>query len=168
MGYNLVMQPNKITLEQSLLKELFDYKNGQLVWKKVSLKKIYLIGQVAGATHHSGYRTIKINDIPYPAHRLMWVYHNGTIDENLQIDHINGDKTDNSIENLRLVTAQENAFNRSRLNAKGYTWNKKTNKWQAQIKANNIFKYLGSFLTEQEARNAYLKAVTIYHKIGIL
>jgi hypothetical protein len=43
------------------------------------------------------------------------------------IDHINDNRLDNRLENLRLVTAQENAFNRSRLNAKGYTWNKCAN-----------------------------------------
>ena len=159
------MKANKITLEQDLLKELFDYKDNQLVWKNRPSKLNHLIGRVAGCLHHTGYRTIKVNDVPYPAHRLIWIYHYGSIDENLQIDHINGFKDDNSIENLRLVTVQGNCYNRSRLNSKGYTWNKQTNKWQASIFLKGILKYLGSFINEQDARNAYLLACNQHHVI---
>lgn len=157
------MKANKITLEQDLLKELFDYKDNELVWKTrpSSLKR--LIGVIAGCVHHSGYRVIKINNTIYAAHRLIWIYHNGSIDENLQIDHINGIKTDNNINNLRLVSAQSNCYNRSRLNAKGYSWNKQTNKWQASIYLNGILKYLGSFIHEQDARSAYLLACSQHH-----
>ena len=112
------MKPNNITLEQSLLQEIFEYKDGDLIRKN----------KVAGCLHKSGYRQIKVNNVIYPAHRLIWVFHNGSIDENMQIDHINGIKDDNRIENLRLVTAQQNSWNRSRLNSKGYTWNKDVNK----------------------------------------
>lgn len=159
------MKAKKITLEQSLLKELFEYKDGQLVWKYKPYNLQHLIGKIAGGLHGSGYRNIKIGSVSYPAHRLMWIYHNGSIDENLQIDHINGIKDDNRIENLRLVTAQQNAYNRSRLNAKGYSWNKKDKKWQASIWLNGSLKYLGSFVDEQEARNVYLKACSQYHII---
>ena len=159
------MKPNKITLEQSLLNELFEYKNGQLIWKNRPIKLKHLIGKIAGCLHHSGYRTIRINGINYPAHRLVWIFHYGSIDELLEIDHINGIKDDNSIENLRLVTAKENCYNRSKLNAKGYSWNKNTNKWQASIWVNGALKYLGSFVEEQMARNAYLEACSQYHMI---
>jgi hypothetical protein len=148
------MKPNKITLEQSFLKEIFEYKDGDLIRKD----------KVAGCLHKAGYRQIKINNLIYPAHRLVWVYHNGSINENMQIDHINGIKYDNRIENLRLVTAQENCFNRSRLNAKGYTWNKDVSKWQASIWVKGKMKYLGLFSNERDARNAYLDNCKIYHK----
>ena len=161
------MKANKITLEQSLLHEVFEYKDGELLWKKLSKKLTHLLGKPAGTIHHSGYRTIKINDVSYPAHRLIWLYHNGSIDENLQIDHIDGNKNNNSIENLRLITAQENCYNRSRLNSKGYTFSKSNQKWKATIRFNKITKYLGSFLTEQEAREAYLDACKKYHVIGL-
>jgi hypothetical protein len=148
------MKPNKITLEQSLLKKIFEYKDGDLIRKD----------KVAGCLHKAGYRQIKVNNVIYPAHRLVWVYHNGSIDENMQIDHINGIKDDNKIENLRLVTAQQNCFNRSRLNAKGYTWNKDVKKWQSSIYLNGKMKYLGLFSNEQDARNSYLDNCKVHHQ----
>jgi len=113
--------------------------------------------------HKSGYRQIKINNVIYPAHRLIWIFCNGSIDENMQIDHINGIKDDNRIENLRLVTAQQNCFNRSRLTAKGYTWNKNVKKWQASIWLNGKMNYLGLYSNEQDARNVYLEQSKIHH-----
>ena len=148
------MKPNKITLEQSLLKEIFEYKDGDLIRKD----------KVAGCLHKTGYRQIKVNNVIYPAHRLVWVYHNGFIDENMQIDHINGIKNDNRIENLRLVTAQQNCFNRSRLNAKGYTWNKDVKKWQSSIFVDGKMKYLGLYANEQDARNVYLANCNLHHQ----
>jgi hypothetical protein len=147
------MKPNKITLEQSLLQRIFEYKDGNLIRKN----------KIAGSLHKSGYRQIKINNVIYPAHRLIWIFCNGSIDENMQIDHINGIKDDNRIENLRLVTAQQNCFNRSRLTAKGYTWNKNVKKWQASIWLNGKMNYLGLYSNEQDARNVYLEQSKIHH-----
>ena len=78
------------------------------------------------------------------------------------IDHINQDKLDNRFENLRLVTRQQNAFNNK---AKGYSWHKNKNKWQASIRLNGKLYHLGLFSTQEEARQAYLKAKSIMHKI---
>lgn len=157
------MKPNKITLEQSLLHEMLDYQDGQLVWKNKPYNLVHLNGKVAGCMHKSGYRQIKFGQVMYPAHRIMWIYHNGSIDENMQIDHINGIKTDNRIENLRLVTAQQNCFNRSKFTAKGYCWSKAAQKWQANITVNGKNKYLGQFTSEIDARNAYLKQAKQLH-----
>ena len=165
MGCALVMKPNKITLEQSLLHKMLDYKDGELVWKNKPNNLIHLNGRIAGSIHKSGYRQIKIGQKLYSAHRIMWIYHNGTIDENKQIDHINGIKIDNRIENLRLVTIQQNCFNRSKLNSKGYTWNKISQKWQASIFVNGKNKYLGLFSNKNDARNAYLENAKNLHII---
>jgi len=152
------MKPKIISLEQSLLKEMFDYQDGNLVWKSVHPKCNYLLGKVAGCVHKSGYRVIKINDKIYTAHRLIWVYFHGSINDMLQIDHIDGNKLNNNIDNLRLVTAEVNCLNRSKHNAKGYSWNKHTKKWQASIMTNGKLKYLGLFVDEEEARSVYLEA----------
>jgi hypothetical protein len=157
------MKPNKITLEQSLLHEMLDYQDGQLVWKNKPYNLVHLNGKVAGCMHKSGYRQIKFGQILYPAHRIMWIYHNGSISENMQIDHINGIKSDNRIENLRLVTPQQNCFNRSKFTAKGYCWNKAAQKWQATITVNGKNKYLGLFFNEIDARNAYITNANQLH-----
>ena len=97
------------------------------------------------------------------AHRLAWFLHYGTLPIN-SIDHIDGNRSNNRIDNLRDVTQQQNTFNQT--TAKGYCWHKKNNKFQALIGINGKRKHLGYYTTEQEARNAYLKAKEIYHVIN--
>jgi hypothetical protein len=72
------------------------------------------------------------------------------------VDHIDGNKTNNRLSNLRWVTRSQNQHNR--VNAKGYYWNKQSNKWHAQLSIEYKLRYLGSFNTEAEARAAYLGA----------
>jgi hypothetical protein len=79
------------------------------------------------------------------------------------IDHINGDKLDNRIENLRSVTNQQNTFNTK---AKGYYFNKTMRKYMAYIMLDYKQNNLGYYDTEEEARQAYLDAKKIYHKIS--
>ena len=97
------------------------------------------------------------------AHRLAWFLHYETLPIN-SIDHIDGNRSNNRIENLRDVTSQQNQWNRT--TAKGYTWHKPANKFMAYIKINRKFKNLGYYTTEQEARNAYLKGKEKYHVIN--
>ena len=93
-------------------------------------------------------------------HRLLAQAYFSDYSEDLEVDHIDRNKTNNDISNLRMVTKSENQQNR---NAKGYCFNKRENKWQAQIRLNYKLKYLGYFDTESEARQAYLDAKKIYH-----
>ncbi len=95
-------------------------------------------------------------------HRFIFYVFYGKLPEN-HIDHINGDKSDNRITNLRDVTIQENHKNRT--TAKGYYWNKRDKKWYAKIALNYKIIHLGYFDSEVEARQAYLDAKKIYHKI---
>jgi hypothetical protein len=97
------------------------------------------------------------------SYRLAWYLHYGHLPINF-IDHIDGNPSNNKIENLRDVTAQQNQWNQTK--AKGYCWDKSAKKFQAQISINREVKFLGYFNTEQEARNAYLKAKEIYHIIA--
>lgn len=96
----------------------------------------------------------------YGHHFAWWSVYNKCVEE---LDHINGMRNDNRIENLRSVTRQQNQWNQ--INAKGFCWNKSKNKYSAQIKYNDKRKFLGYYNTEEEARNAYLNAKQIYHVI---
>lgn len=80
--------------------------------------------------------------------------------DGLQTDHINENKLDNRKENLRTADRSENQRNKKMLrnNTSGYkgvTWDKKSNKWKAQISINNMVKYLGVFLNKNDAAIAY-------------
>ena len=91
----------------------------------------------------------------------IWYCFHGKTHKN-QLDHINKDKLDNRIENLRDVNNQKNTFN---TNAKGYAWSKHKNKWKSSICLNGKRIHLGYFDTEVQAREAYLKAKEKYHII---
>lgn len=153
---------NAKKIDQELIKELFKYKDGNLIWKK-RVANCIRVGQVAGGLDSRGYTVIRFNGKYYKAHRLIWVLHFGVIPQGLAIDHINSVKSDNNIDNLRLVTTQENGFNRP--SAKGYSWNKRAGKFNAQIIINGQNKYLGTFVEEKDARKAYLDAKEIYHNM---
>jgi hypothetical protein len=97
------------------------------------------------------------------SHRLAWYLHYGSLPNN-SIDHIDGNRSNNKIDNLRDVTHQQNQWNQTK--AKGYSLDKKTNKFKAAIGINGNRKTIGYFNTEQEARAAYLKAKETYHIIA--
>jgi len=118
----------------------------------------------------TGYKKYKININRklFVLSRLVYKAHNNDWDitdvsKNNYIDHINNNSIDNRIENLRILTHQQNQFN---TNAKGYTWDKQTNKWRAGITLNGKQINLGRFKEESDARNAYLEAKEKYHIIA--
>tara|TARA_R110000823_G_scaffold2934_4_gene11669 strand:+ start:406 stop:906 length:501 start_codon:yes stop_codon:yes gene_type:complete len=152
------MKTNNI--EYDLIKELFDYKDGNL-FRRVRVSSRGMQGCIAGSRDVAGYIVVMINGINYKAHRLIWVWHFGDIPKDLQIDHINRQRDDNNIDNLRLVTNQENQFNRK--GTKGYHWNRRDKKWQASIRIKGKKTNLGNYDKEEDAREAYLIAKKKYH-----
>lgn len=149
-------------IDQKLLKELFDYENGQLI-RKIKTARRTNVGDIVGTINKAGYPVVGINSKIYTIHRLIWIWHNGDIPKGIEIDHVNRERADNRIENLRLVTHQENAFNLSKV--KGYYKDKRRNKWYAKICVNQKSKWLGSFDEMIDAKNAYLKAKQELHII---
>tara|TARA_R110000744_G_C19097815_1_gene533226 strand:+ start:50 stop:538 length:489 start_codon:yes stop_codon:yes gene_type:complete len=98
----------------------------------------------------------------YKAHRLVYLLHNPDMDQSLQIDHINGIRNDNRIENLRAVTHQQNHFNRA--DVRGFYWAPHMQKFHARIGVGVKQQlHLGYHETMLDARAAYLRAKKIYH-----
>lgn len=152
---------NCISIE--LLNELFKIIDNKLIWA-VNRGTRKLIGKEAGKVNTTGYLQTGISGKYYVNHRLMYMMYNNTyIEDGLQIDHIDGNRLNNSKENLRIVTPQENHFNRTK--AKGITFCKANGKWKAQIFVSGKKKYLGYYEDEKDARDAYIKAKYTYHKI---
>jgi len=142
-------------ISQDFIKEFFNHTNGLLSRKDNGFQ---------GTKNMYGYIVFGIGKNRYPAHKLVWLYHNNTLPViGYEIDHINQDRSDNRIENLRIVTRQENKFN---TNAKGYSLIKKTGKFRARIRVDGKYYSLGCYSTEIEAKDAYQKAKLQYHKIG--
>lgn len=143
-------------ISQEILKEHFDYCDGNLVWKKVinSNCKRYL-GKIAGSEKQSGYMCIVLSGKTYYTHRLIFLYHHGFLPKT--VDHINGNKKDNRIENLREVTQQQNTFNSIKKSTntsgiKGISWHKQCKRWRAECCINGKNFYLGLFDSIEEAR----------------
>jgi hypothetical protein len=108
----------------------------------------------------NNYYEINTKDARVYSHIFAWYFIYGSVVK--YIDHINKDKNDNRIINLRSVTNQQNAFN---TNAKGYCWDKQTNKWRVKIQLNGKSIHIGRYHTEEESREAYLEAKKKYHII---
>jgi hypothetical protein len=147
------MKKLKTLPSQKKLQELFDYRDGELYWK-VRIRTSIDLSKPAGYIGNDGYRAIQIEGKLYKAHRLIWKYHYGK-DPKEFIDHIDGNKSNNNIKNLRESTTQQNGFNRgpqknNKLGIKGVS--KNGNKYIATIFINGKVKYLGVFNTIEEAR----------------
>jgi hypothetical protein len=106
----------------------------------------------------------KINKKLYSTSRIIgYAYLGLDINSKTQIiDHIDRNPLNNILTNLRIVSHQQNTFNKI---SKGYSWSKRDNNWKAQIRVNYKKMYLGSYDTEEEARQAYLEAKAKYHII---
>ena len=119
-----------------------------------------LSGKEAGSRDR--YVRVRFRGIRYLAHRLAWYYVHGEDPGELQIDHINGDKHDNRIENLDLVTARENTRRHRRLTPRDLpegVYRTYYDKYMAQVKVNGRRKHLGVFTCPQQAHKAYLEAI---------
>jgi hypothetical protein len=117
-------------------------------------------------SNHGGYNQIGCNNNKIVSRHRIIAYTFLNLDINnttKQVDHIDGVRLNNCLTNLRIVTNQQNHWNRT--TAKGYSWNKRDKKWRSYIGVNGKLKNLGVFDTEKEARDAYLKAKEIYHII---
>jgi hypothetical protein len=113
----------------------------------------------------AGYNSISCRVKNYSRHRIIGYVFLGLDIDDLKscIDHIDRNKLNNSLINLRIVSHQQNCFNMS--NVKGYSWDKRSKKFQSYIKLNGKKSHLGYFNNEEDAQNAYLTAKKKYHKI---
>lgn len=134
----------------------YDPETGIFTWV-VSCNNQIKTGSMAGTINNRNYICIQINKKIYLAHRLAWVYVYGEWPK--VIDHINGIKTDNRIENLRNVTQKENGQNRKEHrngHLLGTTYDKALKQWKACIIINKKRIHLGLYQTQENAHNAYL------------
>ena len=125
-----------------------------------------LAGSVAGFLDSKGYMQVGVLKRQYSAHRLAWLYIYGTWPKN-QIDHINRNRSDNRIANLRDVTNQQNMcnagdFSTNSSGRKGVYWDKRDSRWRACIVNKGRYLSLGYFGTQAEAVAARVAAEKLY------
>ena len=149
-------------ITQKKLKEIFYYDKGNLYWNEDRANGKIKKHSIAGRKNNQNYIQIRIKDKKYQAHRLIYIYHFGEL-KNLHIDHVNGIRYDNRIENLRAATIKDNHKNRT--TALGYSYNRKMNKYHSRIGIDGKVISIGYYDTQKEARLAYLEAKKIYHVI---
>lgn len=150
-------------IEIALIKSVLDYDpiTGRFHWlQRVSQRS--KAGDEAGYDTVFGYRGFRIKGKQYRAHRLAWLLAHGELPSS-EIDHINGDRKDNRLCNLRLATRQQQQFNRktpknNTSGAKGVCWDRIAKKWRALITRNGRNHFLGHFVQIEDAKAAYENA----------
>lgn len=161
----------KQILTQELLKELLHYNHntGIFTWIK-TVNSRAIAGSKAGSKRKDGRIKINVNSVTYYAYRLAWLYMTGNFPKD-QIDHINCNPSDNRFLNLRESTNAQNNQNKNKPISTnktskyiGVSFNKKMNKYVAQICKNRKSHRLGFFETQESAYTAYVKAKRELHE----
>lgn len=159
-------KPYKAISQDELKEHLhYDPDTGVFTYIKKATRAT-VVGSNPAKVSGNGYLGICFKGLVYKCHRLAWLYVYGEMPE--QIDHINGDRADNRIANLRPANNSMNGMNRrlqsnNRLGFKGVWFHRKTNKYTAAISKDKVKRHLGYFHTPQEAHAAYVKAAQELH-----
>ena len=152
-------------ITQEFLHKMYKYQNGVL-YRKPQTKRCKS-DLIAGTTRKDGYTRVSINKKLYYSHRLIYMMFYGEMP--VQIDHIDGNPSNNCVENLRPANNTQNSFNKAitKANTSGYKnvyWHKSGKKWSVEIKVYSKKMYFGLFedleladLVAQEARDKYHK-----------
>lgn len=137
------------------VRELLFYRDGNLYWREKRTRNVD-ISKPAGCIDDQGYRRIKIDYTQYKAHRLIFLLEHGRMPD--FVDHIDGNKDNNAIHNLRECTKAQNSWNRKTAptNTSGFKGVKRVgNKWKATLTLDGRVIHLGYFDTVSDAAEAY-------------
>jgi hypothetical protein len=143
---NLVPKGTKNIPDRKFLNDRFYYEEGSLYFRSSKLR--------VGAVSKEGYLRFSMAGRIFGIHQLVWIYHYDYLPK--MLDHINGDKLDNRIENLRECTAMENAWNTPPKNSRGFPKGVCAGKhggFQVKISCEGICKSYGTYQTLKEAKN---------------
>jgi hypothetical protein len=148
---------------QDRLKELVHYDPVSGIFTRIKdVAGNAKAGDQLRSTNSHGYLQARIDGKYYVLHRLAFLYMNGAMPD-VDVDHINRDRSDNRWGNLREATRSQNlrnagAYKANKSGYRGVSLKKKTNKWVAQISLDKKLHHLGYYETAEDAHAAYLEA----------
>lgn len=166
------MRSKQFNIEQAKKHIVYDPKTGLVKWVD-NKKNRKIVGWFCGYDHGNGYKQISVFGSRIFVHRLAWAFVYGEHPNGI-IDHINGNRSDNRIGNLRCVSDLENNQNivkptkASKTGVRGVHFSSRRNRWIAQITVNGKNSHLGCFMNLEEAKQAYMKAKKQFHSAPIL
>lgn len=148
----------------------FDYREGKLYRRPRALERCHdeahqrrvntqFANKEAGCIKPDGYVRVRVMGTMHQAHRIIYAMHHGPIPDGSEVDHVNGNPSDNRIENLRLASRSQNNQNRtvrrdSTTGIKGVYRRRDGKKWVAEIKVEGKKIHLGNFLRIEDAQEA--------------
>jgi len=124
------------TLTQEEAHRLFEYRDGVLYWRERPVQSRKAKGNMEAGTQSHGYKKVTVDQRRYYVHQIVFLMHHGFIPK--IVDHVDQDKNNNRIENLREANKAINSLNRpiqpnNKSGYKGVFWNKQKQKWQAGL-----------------------------------
>ncbi|MCE0874158.1 MULTISPECIES: HNH endonuclease signature motif containing protein [Pseudomonas] len=146
------------------LREEFTYDADSGVIRSLSVRAM---GRIEGAKSPNGYLKLRLDGVNLYAHRVAWALTHGVWPAH-DIDHINGERDDNRLSNLRALRRHENLQNMRKRRpgasgVRGITWDKQTQTWRAQLSAQGKRINIGRFKDKEMAEVAYLEAKRRHH-----
>lgn len=163
-------KPAPVKTRDELIKHVrYDQETGNF-YRSDDAASIQPIGHIA----KNGYKKVSIKGYPHLAHRIAWLYMTGDYPQ-LDVDHIDGDRTNNAWSNLREGTRAQNLQNRRSVGCTkrscdllGAFWSKAAGRWRSQIRAGGRVHHLGLFDTAEEAHMAYVAAKRRLHEFCVI
>ncbi len=162
---------NKLTLDYAKEHLVYVPETGLFFWKKLPKRlnnpNLAFIGGHAGTIHHSGYVFITLLGKKVAAHRLAWAW--GNEDLPSQIDHINGNRSDNRLINLRPASRSQNMHNAKLKNVnksghKNVQWDSESQKWRVRVRVDGKRFHIGRFADKEVAVKAANDFMVAHHK----
>lgn len=162
-----------ISIDIALIRELLHYEpsTGVFTWKVRPCQNVFA-GDTAGGINGAGYYQVRVRGRMYKAHRLAYAHFHG-VDPGVCVDHIDGNRANNAIANLRVVSHRANSQNR-RASKQGSispllgVFPGRGSRWKASIAVEGGRIYLGTFETQEAAHAAYVEKKRQHHEGGML
>jgi hypothetical protein len=167
LNYITTASQLRVRLDYDPATGIFTWHKRKPIWPYDLTWNSRYAGNTAGSTDRKNRVVIKINGVPYFAHRLAWVWMTGEWPD-LEIDHHDGNPSNNRWSNLRVATSSQNSMN-SRLRSdntsgfKGVYWDRRCQRWHAQVMLSNKRRSLGHFDTPEAAKLARDAAADLLH-----